>query len=268
MDSQTVLDHVDGEDSILRRRGHARGGRHRRQQARQDQDRDPESGLEPHVPDDPPHGFRRRLRYRGLGDQSIPIERAEADHRSEERDFSEDDPSVRGAEESLPSPDEQERQDDAPAQDEGDRVRRHPGEAAQDDPRERRRLRIPEEAPDRHDSREAAEPEADATEVRRIRRDPDSGEDRRGGGMGADAAGDDRGDGEEEGGLDRPTGFLRALRPGLRERAAQEDEQARPQGDPDRDGLEIWGGEEPLGGRRAITVWEAGWTAFESGREG
>src|SRR5216117_34126 len=150
-----------------------------------------------------------------------------------------------GAEESLPSPDEQERQDDAPAQDEGDRVRRHPGEAAQDDPRERRRLRIPEEAPDRHDSREAAEPEADATEVRRIRRDPDSGEDRRGGGMGADAAGDDRGDGEDEGGLDRPTGFLGALRPGLRERAGQEDEQACPQGDPDRDGLEIWGGEEP-----------------------
>src|SRR5437899_2346231 len=90
---------------------------------------------------------------------------------------------------------------------------------------------------------------------------------RRGGGMGADADGDNRGEGEDEGRLDRPTGFLGALRPGPRERTGQEDEQARPQGDPDRDGLEIWGREEPLGGRRAITAWRAGWNAFESGRE-
>jgi len=50
------------------------------------------------------------------------------------------------------------------------------------------------------------EPQPDAAEMRRVRGDSGRGEDRRGGRVGADAAGDDRGDGEDQR-ADRPPGF-------------------------------------------------------------
>src|SRR5207237_4662227 len=126
------------------------------------------------------------------------------------------------------------------------------GESAEDDSGEGGGLRLTQEVPDRDNAGEAAEPQADAAEVRGIRRDPDARDHRDGRGMGPDAGRDDGGEGEHEGGLDRPAGRLRAFHTGSGKRAGEEDEETDSDNDPGSDRLDVRGVQEPLAALRSL----------------
>jgi len=71
------------------------------------------SPLESHISDDRLYGLHGFVRFRGLRNESYRLyaPRATSERRG---DLSEDDPSVRGADESFQSPDEQRDSNDAP----------------------------------------------------------------------------------------------------------------------------------------------------------